>query len=126
MTPCKPGDPNSSRTPHRKGNFKQPLGDSNTSEEFSGLERQSRLLRNALKGPREPSDKMNPILERAVEEEGKKKEKKFEELYQKRKLLVAELSKAQGKSDFADGYGKTPSSVEMTAVFRKISRHGEM
>ncbi|CAI8023470.1 hypothetical protein GBAR_LOCUS13707 [Geodia barretti] len=66
---------------------------------------------------------MNPILERAVEEEGKKKEKKFEELYQKRKLLVAELNKAQGKSDFADGYGKTPSSVEMTAAFRKISRH---
>ena len=125
-TPCKPGDPHSSKTPHRKGNFKQPLGDSNTSEEFSGLERQSRLLRNALKGPREPSDKMNPILERAVEEEGKQKEKRFEELYQKRKLLVAELNKAQGKSDFADGYGKTPSSVEMTAAFRKISRHGEM
>ena len=68
---------------------------------------------------------MNPILERAVEEEGKKKKKSFEESYQKRKLLVAELNKAQEKSNFTDGYGKTPSSVEMSAAFRRISRHGE-
>ena len=62
-----------------------------------------------------------------MEEREKEKKERFEESYQKRRLLVAELNKAQGKTDFANGYGgKSPSSGEMMAAFRKISRHGEL
>ena len=123
--PSKPRDPNSSKTPQRR---KRPLTEPNDkeedeNEEFSGVESQSRLLRNALRGA---PGVTNPILNKVAAERERAREKRFEESYEKKRLLVGELTKAAGKTDFAADYQKTPPSVEMAAAFRKISRHGEL
>lgn len=125
--PFKQRDPNS-KPPRNK--FKRPLRDANDnnescSAEFTGVERQSRLLNNALKSP-EGESHGNPILERVAREREKvRQEVRFEACYQKRRLLVRELCKAEGKTDFATGFDKSSSkSVEMSAAIRKISRHG--
>ena len=90
------------------------------------MEKQSRLLNNALKTPR-GSSHANPILDRIRSEREKvKEEKRFESSYEKKRLLVRELPKAEGKTDFAAEYGKSNGkSVEMSVAFRKMSRHGE-
>lgn len=129
VTPCKQGDPNS-KPPHLKSSKgpKRPLREANTKEggKFSGVEKQSRLLKNALKGPK-GSSPSNPILERITSEREKlKQEKNFESLYEKKQLLLKALPKALGKTDFTAGYGKSPkTSSEISAAFRKISCHGE-
>ena len=130
MTPSKPGVPNSSSwnpTNKKSTMTKRPLAESNNleeeCEEFCGVESQSRLLRNALKTPKnEVAGEPNPILARVRE---KAEMKSFEGSYEKRRLLVGELTKAKGKTDFLSEYEKSSSSVEMTAALRKISRHGE-
>ena len=123
--PCKQGEPGN-KTPHVK--FKRPLREANDescTDEFSGVE-QSRLLSNALKAPHGESHS-NPILDRiASEREKVKEEMRFEASYQKKRLLVKELHKAERKADFTAGFDKASSkSVEMSLALRKISRHGE-
>ena len=125
-TPCKDGDHSNPKTPNplKSKTPKRPLRDANENEEceFSGVEKQSRLLSNALKEP-QGSTPNNPILERIVKER-KLRQQAFESSYEKKRLLVKDLPKAIGKSDFAAGYvGK---SVEMSAAFRKISAHGKL
>ena len=96
--------------------------------EFSGVERQSRLFRNALKG--ESSQKSNPILEKIVSEREKYR-KQSEALsdipsYNRKKLLLKELPKVEGGIDFAASYEKgTNSNKDVAAAFSRISAHGE-
>ena len=80
-----------------------------------------------MKEPR-GSTPNNPILERIVKERKlRQQEKAFESSYEKKRLLVKDLPKAIGKSDFAAGYVKTVGkSMEMSAAFRKISAHGKL
>ena len=131
VTPRTPGDSNY-KPPHLKSSKtpKRPLSEANIEGEyevFSGVEKQSRLLSNALRAPRGTAQQ-NPILERiANEREQVKKEQSFESAYQKKRLLVRELTKVEGKTDFVAGFEKASgSSIEMSAAFRKISRHGNL
>lgn len=128
VTTCKQGDPNF-KPAHLKSSKrpKRPLREPNTEggEEFSGVEKQSRLLNNALKASKDSPS--NPILERiASERERLNQEKSFDSSYEKKQLLLKALPRALGKTDFASGYGKSPkTSAEISAAFRKISGHGK-
>ena len=133
VTPGKQGEPNhkplqskSSKTPKRP--LREPNKDE--SEEFTGIEKQSRLLNIVLKTPSSElmgkTEKTNPILQRiASEHEKKKNMENFQSSYEKKRLLVRELGKAELKNDFASAYVGS-KSTEMTAAFRKITQHGEL
>ena len=107
--------------------------------EFSGVEKQSRLFRNCLKGkPSTTSDhssekEPNPILERIITEREKYRESSSTGLYQRRKLLKRELPKAAVTVDFTAGYKETSSVVkkkaaagmELSGAWRRMASHGK-
>ena len=140
--------PTLTRQSYGKPNFKSPSAASTKSEtlktpkrpakenaatkeeefEFSGVERQSRLFQNALKG--KSSQEGNPILEKIVSERDKYR-KQSETLsdiptYNRKRLLLKELPKVEGSVDFATSYEKgTSSNKDVAAAFSRISAHGE-
>ena len=111
-----------------------PLKESNDEEngyfEFSGVEKQSRLLSNALKAP-QGSKERNPILERIIAEREKHRQERSpasEQLhvYEKKRLLLKDLPKAEARGDFTASYGGgAQRSLEVSMAFRKISAHGK-
>lgn len=127
---------------------KRPLREMNSQErefeeevdfEFSGVEKQSRLFRNCLKGkPSTTSDhasekEPNPILERIITEREKYSESSSTGLYQRRKLLKRELPKAAVTVDFTAGYKETSNEVkkkaaagmELSSAWRRMASHGK-
>ena len=123
---------------------KRPLQEKNGQEheleeedfEFSGLEKQSRLFRNCLKGkPSTNSDhssekEPNPILERIITEREKYSESSSTGLYQRRKLLKRELPKAAVSVDFTAGYkesseAKKKAGGELSGAWRRMACHGK-
>ena len=119
-----------SKTPRRK------LKDSGEEDpeadfEFSGIEKQSRLLHGCLKGKSEDGDGegdkvkgRNQILDRIAADKDK-----YRQLvpppYGKKKLLKRELPKAEVMRDFVESYKKRESSLELSGAARKLSAHGE-
>ena len=127
---------------------KRPLRERNSQEreleeevdfEFSGVEKQSRLFRNCLKGkPSTTSDHVsdkepNPILERIISEREKYSDSSSTGLYQRRKLLKKELPKAAVTVDFTAGYKESSSEVkkkaaagmELSSAWRRMASHGK-
>lgn len=129
---------------------KRPLRERNSQErdlekedtdfEFSGVEKQSRLFQNCLKGKtstmsdhtsvKEP----NPILEKIRTEREKYSETASSTgLYERRKLLKRELPKAGVTVDFTAGYKETNSEVkkkaaagmELSSAWRRMASHGK-
>ena len=123
---------------------KRPLKERNSQEretgddfEFSGVEKQSRLFRNCMKGKssttgdhtsdREP----NPILDRIMTEREKYTSSPPGALYQRKKLLKRDLPKAAAaKVDFAASYrdsggGGKKKGGELSCAWSKMSSHGE-
>lgn len=96
--------------------------------EFSGLERQSRLFRNCLKGEESKDDlKPNKILSRISEEKSKYQDTMVGLHCPRKKLLKKELPKADVMRDFVDSYRdkEKSDSSQVTGAFRIMSRHGE-
>ena len=125
---------------------KRPLREKNSQEhelekeedfEFSGLEKQSRLFRNCLKGkPSTNNDRLsekepNPILERIITEREKYSESSTTGSYQRRKLLKRELPKAGVSVDFTAGYKESSSKAkkkagsELSGAWRRMACHGK-
>lgn len=120
---------------------RRPLRDranSNEEEEFefTGVERQSRLFQNALRGKTSGSkpEESNPILQKVISERKKyaqagmprQESASLESHYQRRKLLVKTLPKATGHSDFAASYEKGASSaMDVVGAFNRIAQFGE-
>lgn len=128
---------------------KRPLRERNSQErdleeedvdfEFSGVEKQSRLFRNCLKGkPSTTSDhasekEPNPILERIITEREKYNVSSSTGLYQRRKLLKRELPKAAVTVDFTAGYKETNREVkkkaaagmELSRAWGRMASHGK-
>lgn len=124
-----------SKTPKRP---LRELGNRESSEdrnefEFSGVEKQSRLFQNAMRGnpSGSTSSETNPILEKIIAERNKLKTKKesnsVPEIYQRKKLLHKELPKAEGNGDFAASYEKGAVSFRNTAgAVERMSAFGEL
>ena len=117
----------------------RPLRDSNTKIkmedefEFSGIEKQSRLFKNAVSGKMAPGEaSSNPILEKIMSERQKYQSKKDATApcagYRRKKLLQKELPKAEGNSDFAASYSKggTSSNKDVAMAFSRIAAHGKL
>lgn len=109
--------------------------DTDTDFEFSGVEKQSRLFRDCLRKPEGSEDKAatpptgsNPILERISADREKYEERLLSPLYPRKRLLRRELSRAEGKRDFAESYrdSKDTTSRELTGACRRMSSHGEV
>ena len=101
--------------------------------EFSGVEKQSRLFRNALRGT--PSDncseKVNPILEKIMSEREKYRKSSSElamcDTYERKKLLKKDLPKAETNVDFAASYDKSKSKHKDVAIaMSKVYAHGKI
>jgi len=113
---------------------KRPLREnSNIDFEFSGVEKQSRLFRNALRGT--PSDtcseKVNPILEKIMSEREKYRKSSSElamcDTYERKKLLKKDLPKAETNVDFAASYDKSKSKHKDVAIaMSKVYAHGKI
>ena len=86
--------------------------------EFSGVEKQSRLLKCTLSNSR-PAVENNSILERIAAE---KEKEKSEFMYARKKLLHKELSKAAADSgvDFAATYSAQSDSSGNVAGLRAV------
>ena len=103
--------------------------------EFSGVEKQSRLFRNCMKGKPSTngdcsSDKeSNPILERIMNEREKYKSPTDGGLYTRKKLLKKELPKADVSVDFMAGYrengGGKKKASELSGAWSRMASHGE-
>ena len=117
---------------------KRPLknhgNDDNEDFEFSGIEKQSRLFQNALRGnPSNPSsEKANPILEKIMSEREKYKSSRHSgesatcDTYQRRKLLKKELPKAEANTDFAASYDESKSKhAEVAVAMSKFYANGK-
>ncbi len=90
--------------------------------EFAGIERQSRLFKNCVRGNNKTENKheKNSILNRISLEKDKYAEKlNYEPTYQRTRLLKKELPKAEGKVDFAESFKeaekKLPSLSSLSA-----------
>lgn len=121
---------------------KRPLKERNSEEgdteddfEFSGVEKQSRLFRNCMKGkPSTSSDhssgkEPNPILERIITDR-EKYSSSSDGLYQRRKLLKKDLPKASLSVDFAAGYRDSCGDVkkksgELSGAWSRMATHGK-
>ena len=119
----------SGETPKRPSKGKENAAVKEEEFEFSGVERQSRLFQNALKG--NSSQKSNPILEKIVSEREKYKKQSGAladiPTYNRKKLLLKELPKVEGNIDFAASYEKgTGSNKDVAAAFSRISAHGKL
>lgn len=96
--------------------------------EFAGLEDQSRLLKNTLKGDKELLD-ANPILSRIAEERNKEE---ISSGYVRRKLLHKELNCVENKGiDFVSSYDEKSADRERSRMARlyssmKISKLGKI
>ena len=93
--------------------------------EFSGVERQSRLFHNCMKGQVNESDDSasNRILERISAEKEKYRDSSSP-LYQRKKLLKRELPKAEVMRDFVESYKERKYSADLNVASRKLSSHG--
>ena len=96
--------------------------------EFCGIEKQSRLFQNALRG--NPST--NPILEKIMSERKKYKSSRHSgesatcNTYQRRKLLKKELPKAEASTDFAASYDESKSKhAEVAVAMSKFYANGK-
>ena len=114
---------------------KRPLknhgNDDNEDFEFSGIEKQSRLFQNALRG-NPSSEKANPILEKIMSEREKYKSSRHSgesatcDTYQRRKLLKKELPKAEASTDFAASYDESRSKhAEVAVAMSKFYANGK-
>ena len=97
--------------------------------EFSGLERQSRLFRNCIRGRPEDTEssggkgKQNNILSKIAAD--KEKYRESGGLYPRKKLLKKELPKAELMSDFVASYkAEEKGSSEIAGAIRIMSSHG--
>ena len=101
--------------------------DQNNDEfEFSGLEKQSRLLKNTLKNDL-MTIKNNPILSRIAAERGfKGKEEEKGSGFIRKKLLMKELPKAEGV-DFLTSYKEDKGKSQAAKLYSmlKVSNMGE-
>jgi hypothetical protein len=127
------------KRPLRERNSQERESEEEVDFEFSGVEKQSRLFRNCLKGkPSTTSDhasekEPNPILERIMTEREKYSETSSTGLYQRRKLLKKELPKAAVSVDFTAGYKETNSKVKkkadagmkLSGAWRRMASHGK-
>lgn len=109
---------NSARTPKRPLREREEENEANergceVDFEFSGLEEQSRLFKNAMRGkPSGQGDtETNPILEKIMQEKEKyRKSRRTSDGsggsggYERRRLVRAELPKAEGSVDFASSF----------------------
>lgn len=123
--------PSNSVTPKRP---RQDRGSEYSEEfEFAGLENQSRLLRNTLKGNNKELADSNSILSRiAADAEKEKREEKEVEPYPRRRLLTRELNKRTDNSgiDYLSSYNEKTASLERSKTnriysFMKLSKLGE-
>ena len=119
-------------TPKRP--LKNRSNDDHEDFEFSGIEKQSRLFQNALRGnsSNNCSERTNPILEKIVSEREKYKSSKYSgesamcDTYQRRKLLKKELPKAETSTDFAASYDKSKSKhAEVAVAMNKFYANGK-
>ena len=123
-------------TPKRTRRHKEEEEEEET-DEFTGLEGQSRLLRRALNGDQSIITG-NSIIRRVAAERGKKAtegpamddKKENKPCYPRRKLLVKELPKAaSGQSvDFLSTYNKEDikkASATAALTMRRLARFGE-
>lgn len=91
----------------RHGTPKRPprrtASDQEDDYEFAGIERQSRLFKNCVKGKNktEANQETNSILNRISSEKEKYVDKLY---YQRTRLLKKELPKAEVKTDFAESF----------------------
>ena len=100
--------------------------------EFSGIENQSRLFHDCIRGKLDDSTEgeksrgQNRILEKIVAEKDKYQEVVASPAYKRRKLLRKELPKTDVMRDFVESYKDTKKSVELTGAARRLSSHGEL
>ena len=94
--------------------------------EFHGLERQSRLFTNAVRGKGEsPSKAGNSVLERIMQDPEKFSLPPPAPPYQRQRLLTKELPKADTHTDFTASYKANSSkNTEMSGACRRMSAHG--
>lgn len=116
--------PSKSQTPKRL--YKDKSGDSVEDFEFSGVEKQSRLFHECMKGKVNDTEGSklkgsNQILERIATEKDKYQ---AAPLYQRKKLLKRELPKAEVMKDFVESYKEKKSSLELSGAARRMSSHG--
>ena len=112
------------RTPKRPLKNKKQTNPSLEDFEFSGVENQSRLFHDCLRGkPKEP--KGNQILERitADREKYQKSNETLESCVYRKKLLKRDLHKAEAK-DFMESYKERKGNTEMTTACHIMSSHG--
>ena len=91
--------------------------------EFSGVENQSRLFRECMKGKVEGNSDSkaapNRILERIAAER-----EKYSPSYQRKRLLKKVIPKAEVIRDFIESYKTKEHSAELAGASRKLSSHG--
>jgi len=100
--------------------------------EFSGIEKQSRLLHHCLKRGLESdhtgddsSFKSNKILDRIRSEKEKYRDTINKVQCPRKKLLKTELPKSDIMRDFIDGYKDSEkSNCAVSGAFKKMSSHG--
>lgn len=119
----------------RTQNKKSDLPSNQEEFEFSGLERQSRLFRDCMRGKPEDSEstsscgsrKPNKILSKISADKEKYRESSGT-LYPRKKLLKKDLPKAELMRDFVDSYKEkeVKKSSEMAGAFRIMSSHGTL
>ena len=119
-------------TPKRP--LKNHSNDDDEDFEFSGIEKQSRLFQNALRGnsSNNCSERTNPILEKIMSEREKYKSNRHSgesatcDMYQRRKLLKKELPKAETSTDFAASYDESKSKhAEVAVAMNKFYVNGK-
>ena len=105
--------------------------------EFSGVEKQSRLFRNCMKGKPSTNDdhssdkEANPILERIMKEREKYRQQSPSSdaatgLYTRKKLLKKDLPKADVSVDFMAGYRENKKKAsELSSAWSRMASHGE-
>ena len=103
------------------------ISDKNDDFEFSGLEKQSRLFRNCVRGKSSKEQQTNPILERVQNKFQKESTTSLSEdgpFYERKKLLKTELPKAESAVDFMSGYNSKKQDFNVTTAFGRMASHG--
>lgn len=130
VTPKRPVARSQTSSPSTVKTSRRAVRDGSPLSEFTGVEAQSRLLHNALRGiPHNDLEKeTNPILLRIMAEREKYRTPPpvpRPRTPERRKVLDKELPKSQLKTDFALSYQTTSDSAELRRALARMAAHGE-
>lgn len=92
--------------------------------EFSGVEKQSRLFRECMKGKSNAADGDKPKASNHILERISAEKEKYAVSPQRKKLLKKELPKAEVMRDFVESYKEKKGSMDLTRACRRMASHG--